>query len=115
MIVPVILWERSMQRFLATRIAEVEYDDTVYYPALDRYDATGEHVPDDVSSRAQALTDARCAAEEALIQTPTNSVANLKWKIAYARKRYEDFCDLPESAWEAIHADLDRIIAEREA
>src|SRR3546814_18010556 len=38
--VPAILWEHSMQCFLAARIAEVEYDETVWTPADDVADWT---------------------------------------------------------------------------
>lgn len=107
--VPAVLWEHSMQSFLAARIAEVEYDEAVYYPACDEQESGGAPVPDDVAAMTDTLTEARCAAEEALIFTPTNALANIIWKIAYARKRWEDHCEWPDDWWEAVIADLHRI------
>lgn len=110
--VPAILWEHSMQCFLAARIAEVEYDDSTFGPACDQFDyKKGQRVPDDIVAEAERLTEARCDAEEALILTPTNDAAKVRWKLAYSRLRWQDFCDFPDDWWEAIHADLERISA----
>ena len=109
--VPAILWEHSMQRFLAARIAEIEYDEAVFIPAHERWEATKERVPDEIDNEGERLTDARCEAEDALIHTPTNDAANVRWKLAYCRIRYEDFCDFPDDWWQAIYADLERIAA----
>lgn len=103
---PTILWEHTMQRFLAARIAEVDYDDAVFIPAHETLP-----IPPEVNAKAESLTDARCDAEDALILTPTNDAANVRWKLAYCRIRYEDFCDFPDDWWHAIYADLDRIAA----
>ncbi|HWW56385.1 MAG TPA: hypothetical protein VN047_05800 [Sphingopyxis sp.] len=113
--VPAILWEHSMQRFLIARIAEVEYDDAVFIPACDVQEAGGGAVPDEIIAATERLTDARCDAEDALILTPTNDAANVRWKLAYCRIRYEDFCDFPDDWWQAIYADLERIATERAA
>lgn len=110
--VPAILWEHSMQRFLAARIAEVEYDRTVFIPANDASDwKAGRPIPSEIVARAESLTEIRCGAEDALIITPTNDAANVRWKLAYCRIRYEDFCDFPDGWWQAIYADLERIAA----
>lgn len=112
MTVPAILWERSMERFLAARVAEVQYDEATFIPACDQHDhKKGQRIPDDIVREAERLTDARCAAEDELILTPTNDVGNVRWKLAYCRIRYEDFCDFPDDWWEAIYADLERIAA----
>lgn len=105
--VPAILWEHSMQCFLTARLAEVGYDETVWHPI---YEA-GRTIPSAIDEQMEAFTDYRCAAEDALIQTPTNDAANVRWKLAYCRIRYEDFCDFPDDWWQAIYADLERIAA----
>lgn len=100
-----------MQCFLAARIAEVEYDDAVFVPAHEAWEAGGDPVSGEIIVQTEKLTDARCDAEEALILTPTNDAANVRWKLAYCRVRCEDFCDFPDDWWDAINADLDRIAA----
>lgn len=112
MIAPAILWEHSMQRFLAARIAEVEYDEKVWTPADEASDyKAGRPMPPEIVDEMERLTDYRCAAEDTLILTPTNDAANVRWKLAYCRIRYEDFCDFPDDWWQAIYADLERIAA----
>lgn len=108
--VPAILWEHSMQRFLAARIAEVEYDETVWTPAEEASDwKAGRPMPPEIVAEQERFTDVRCDAEDALIHTPTNNAANVRWKLVYCRIRYEDFCDFPDDWWQAIYADLERI------
>src|SRR3546814_8002773 len=85
--VPAILWEHSMQCFLAARIAEVEYDETVWTPADDVADwKAGRPIPQNITDEMERFTDVRLAAEDALIHTPTNDAANVRWKLAYCRK-----------------------------
>lgn len=110
--VPAILWEHSMQRFLAARIAEVEYDEKVWAPAWDDNNCSmSGPAKKQIDIKMEELQEARHVAEDALILTPTNAISNVRWKLAYCRIRYEGFCDFPDDWWQAIYADLERIAA----
>ena len=110
--VPPILWEHSMQCFLAARIAEVEYDEKVWTPAWDDNNRSmSGPAKQEIDVKMEEMQDGRICAEDVLIRTPTNDVANVRWKLAYSRIRYEDFCDFPDDWWQAIFADLERIAA----
>lgn len=101
-----------MQCFLAARIAEVEYDEQVWTPAWDDNNRSmSGPAKQEIDVKMEQMQDARICAEDALIHTPTNDAANIRWKLAYCRIRYEDFCDFPDDWWEAIYADLERIAA----
>src|SRR3546814_15002817 len=78
----------SIKCFLAARIAEVEYDETVGTPADDVADwKAGRPIPQNITDEMERFTDVRLAAEDALIHTPTNDAANVRWKLAYCRIR----------------------------
>src|SRR3546814_18089091 len=56
--VPAILWEHSMQCFLAARIAEVEYDETVWTPADAVADwKAGRPIPQNITDEMERFND----------------------------------------------------------
>lgn len=101
-----------MQAFLAARIAEVEYDEQIWTPAWDDNNrSVSGPAKKEIDVKMEAMSAARICAEDLLILTPTNDIANVRWKLAYSRIRYEDVCDFPDDWWDAIYADLERIAA----
>lgn len=106
---PAILWEHSMERYLAARVAEAKYDETDLFPALNIQEAGGARCPDVVIDHADALTAERSKAGEALILTPTNHAGNILFKLAYGLWVTDGCCGLPDEWHDAIFADLRRI------
>src|SRR3546814_20668211 len=72
--VPAILWEHSMQCFLATRIAEVEYDETVWTPADDVADwQAGRPIPQNITDQMDRFTNFALDPQHTKTHTPPNN------------------------------------------
>lgn len=104
-------WDGAKAAFEAARQAEASYDGAVWWPAFYAAEKGGARTPDDIDAEGERLTDVRCAAEDTLIATPAPDLPAAIWKIEYARKRWEDCVDWPETWWAAVLGDLRRFAA----
>ncbi len=110
-------WDTVKAAFEAASSLEQKFDATYVdsvvtaKPGPER-SAQLDTVPAWVWGVSKSLTDARCAAEEALILFPAPDLAAALWKIEYARPRWEGFDDWPKEWWDAALADLRRFVAD---
>jgi hypothetical protein len=106
-----ITWVEAQAALEAARAAEATYDGAVWWPAFHAAGSGGPAIAGDIDAESERRTDARCAAEDALIATPAPDLPAAIWKIEYARKRWEDFDDWPATWWAAVMGDLRRLAA----
>lgn len=104
-------WQMAMRRFEQARAAETAFDIRVWMPAYEACEMDECPIPDDVDAELTRLTDLRCLAEDALIATAAPNLPAAIWKIEYARDRWADCDDWPQSWWQHVMMDLTRLAA----
>lgn len=104
-------WPMAMRRFEQARAAETAFDIRVWMPAYEASEMDEFPILDNVDAELTRLTDLRCLAEDALITTPAPNLSAAIWKIEYARDRWADCDDWPQSWWQHVMMDLTRLAA----
>jgi|GEM_PF-6807014 hypothetical protein len=104
-------WDAAQVAFEIASRTEDGHHKTAWLPCYEAAEKGGLPMPDAIEAEADRLTEIRCAAEDVLIATAAPDLPAAIWKIEYARKRWEDFADWPETWWTAIMGDLRRLAA----
>ncbi|MEX6725971.1 hypothetical protein [Parapedomonas caeni] len=104
-------WDAAQIAFEIASAAEDSYHRAVWLPRYESAKSGGPLMPDAIDAEAERFTDVRLAAEDVLIATPAPDLPAVIWKIEFARERWADFEDWPETWWAAVMADLRRLAA----
>ncbi|WP_333840680.1 hypothetical protein [Novosphingobium sp.] len=104
-------WDAAQLALEIARRDEDGHHQAVWLPCYEAAEKGGTPIPGAIEAEADRLTEARCAAENALIATHAPDLSAAILKIEYARKRWADFAHWPETWWAAIMADLHRLAA----
>jgi hypothetical protein len=104
-------WDAAMVAYEIAQEAEDGYDRATWRPHYYAAERGGPAIPDHVDAEIERRVDVRCASEDVLIATPAPDLSATIWKIEYARKRWADFEDWPDTWWAAVMCDLHRLAA----
>jgi len=108
---PALAWTTALDRYHEACAAERAYDQLVWSPASEMAALEGEGTPSDVDTEMERLQDARCDAEDAMVEVPAPDVGAVITKIEAYRRRWDGF-EWSDDQWGPILADLHRLAGE---
>ena len=104
-------WFAAQVAFEIAKDTEDRYYRTTWLPRFKTAESGGPPIPDAIEAEGERLTEVRISAEDVLIAAPAPDMSAVIWKIEYARKRWVDFDDWPETWWGNVINDLRRLAA----
>lgn len=101
-------WDAAQVALEIARDFEEAYSQGEWLLHYQAQTSGGPPIPDAVEAEAERRSELRCVAEDVLIAVPSPDLSTAIWKIEYARERWVDFEDWPDTWWTAVLSDLRR-------